>query len=157
MVSPSPVAQKSDPPIVVYHREGDYAVIDVTRVPQGAPRGSYDDAFESDPALWAKKHGPPSVTYSTGPRGIASTPWARGPCQHGYFWNCPYPHPVKQWCWVRYADIQHLHHVLDPVPTAPRPVKVSSDWNGTCPRCGANTYQGAWKLDHDGPCNPKSG
>jgi hypothetical protein len=27
-----------------------------------------------------------------------------------------------------------------------------SHWNGKCPRCGANTYQGAWKLDHEGDC-----
>ncbi len=28
----------------------------------------------------------------------------------------------------------------------------STHWNGTCFRCGKNTYTGAWKVEHDGPC-----
>lgn len=34
----------------------------------------------------------------------------------------------------------------------PKTVKPDSLWNGTCIRCGKGTYQGAWKLEHDGEC-----
>lgn len=31
-------------------------------------------------------------------------------------------------------------------------VAKPSDWNDKCIRCGANVYNGLFKVDHDGPC-----
>lgn len=36
------------------------------------------------------------------------------------------------------------------VTVAPDPARL---WNGTCCRCGKGTYEGAWKMEHEGgPC-----
>lgn len=57
--------------------------------------------------------------------------------------------------WVNVSKGKQIRYHVKRGEKAVKPsAKPDSLWNGTCIRCGKGTYQGAWKLEHDGPCQP---